>query len=249
MIADIFWSGVAGASLKINALYPNGIDAVLMYHAVGNPDGYGNVPPGRLRSDIQCLQQHYEIVSLSQLVNQTTDTNRIALTFDDGLTDFYEAARPVLHDLAAPATVFVVAGEMKDNQTNLTANNTMSWSEVATLVDDELITIGNHTYTHPQLSSVANKSKLEYEIIKSKELLENRLSTNIKQFCYPHGDVSKRARDLVAESHQLAVSTQPNLMMSNYDQFSIPRITAHNQFNRICWNLSIVRYIIHTVHG
>jgi peptidoglycan/xylan/chitin deacetylase (PgdA/CDA1 family) len=65
------------------------------------------------------LQREFRVVSLSQLLNQPEDTDgcqRVALTFDDGWSDTYSYAYPLLLRYGLPATVFLCPGLMSDGQ-------------------------------------------------------------------------------------------------------------------------------------
>lgn len=65
------------------------------------------------------LQGEFRIVSLSQLLNQPEDTDgcqRVALTFDDGWSDTYSYAYPLLLRYRLPATVFLCPGLMTEGQ-------------------------------------------------------------------------------------------------------------------------------------
>ncbi len=73
-------------------------------------------PPviGRFERQMRWLAAHYTVVTLRDFVDRlTTGTSMrsiAAVTFDDGYAGVFEHAVPILHALAVPATVFVVAG-------------------------------------------------------------------------------------------------------------------------------------------
>lgn len=63
------------------------------------------------------LQQEFHVVSLEQLLNQPNDIEgrqRVALTFDDGWSDTFAWAFPLLCRYKLPATVFLCPGLMKN---------------------------------------------------------------------------------------------------------------------------------------
>lgn len=234
------WSALADieSSTGLTRYLPNRRNAILMYHSVGDPDGYGNVTVERFRSDIQYLICRYDIIDLPEVLSDTQKSKQVALTFDDGLTDFFENVLPILHEYNVPATVFVVAGELAGNNTNLNASNVMSQEQVDKLVEDDLVTVGNHTWSHPKLSELKDYENIEREIIMAKKSLEEQLSTNIDRFCYPSGDVSEEAREVVASSHDIAVTTCPGLVTPRSDPYLLRRISAHYPVERVRWELT-----------
>lgn len=64
------------------------------------------------KEDIHFLLAHYEPISLQQLLDikrsgQPVNKNYFHLTFDDGLSEFYSIAAPILKERNIPATVFL----------------------------------------------------------------------------------------------------------------------------------------------
>lgn len=64
------------------------------------------------------------------------------------------------------------------------------------------IAIGSHSHSHPRLR-IESKERQRYEIVFSKEYLEDMLQTRVDHFCYPHGgadDFDETAEELVREA-------------------------------------------------
>jgi glycosyltransferase involved in cell wall biosynthesis/peptidoglycan/xylan/chitin deacetylase (PgdA/CDA1 family) len=55
-------------------------------------------------------------------------------------------------------------------------------------LDPQVMEIGNHTMSHPQLKQVGNVSSLRWEIGEAKAKLESWMQRPITHFCYPAGD-------------------------------------------------------------
>lgn len=76
------------------------------------------VSPETLRRRIAHLHQHFNIVPLGDLVEQHAagqfQPRQVALTFDDAMWDFAEAAVPVLQEFDAPATTYVVSSTLDE---------------------------------------------------------------------------------------------------------------------------------------
>jgi len=100
------------ASIKSKYFTPRAI--VLMYHKIGSPpsDPWDlAVSPENFEAHLQILQENYNLVSTDEL-NVRLQKNKIknksiAVTFDDGLLNNYELARPLLEKYHIPATFFI----------------------------------------------------------------------------------------------------------------------------------------------
>jgi peptidoglycan/xylan/chitin deacetylase (PgdA/CDA1 family) len=91
---------------------------ILLYHRVADPTGdiWGlTVSPDRFAEQIEALKTTRRVLPLGELAaaaasRRAYDRPLAAVTFDDGYHDAFTAARPILHRLDCPATVFVVSG-------------------------------------------------------------------------------------------------------------------------------------------
>jgi peptidoglycan/xylan/chitin deacetylase (PgdA/CDA1 family) len=118
LAATIYYGGLR--SLGLTALQRRLRDAslILCYHNVVADDaGAGDpglhLPRDRFEGQMRWLREHYEVVSLRELVDRLTGGGSLrsvaAVTFDDGYAGVFEHALPILNALGIPATVFVVA--------------------------------------------------------------------------------------------------------------------------------------------
>lgn len=209
-----------------------------MYHSIGNQSEYGNVSKERFESDLEFLTEHYEVADIPTVAEASDDNSKqVALTVDDGFKNFFTNALPLLKEFEVPATVFVVSGEVTGHKTNLNANATLNSEQICQLVQEDLITIGNHTKTHPNLSKVTGE-RLREEIIAAQQYLESKFGITVDQFCYPSGDVSNEALSVVRESHAYATTTQPALVTGDMEPHLLPRIDAYQPLNQVRWELT-----------
>jgi peptidoglycan/xylan/chitin deacetylase (PgdA/CDA1 family) len=89
--------------------------AVLMYHSIGGSDFLGPgiaVSKKNFAGQLEYLARNFSLISLDAAVAKLRGgaplpDNAIAITFDDGFRDNYEAAFPLLQRYGAPAAVFV----------------------------------------------------------------------------------------------------------------------------------------------
>lgn len=254
------------AATGFSRLYPDESNAVLAYHAVGRPAGYGNVSVERFRRDVSYVVDHFEAADLSDVL-EPGGGKRVAFTFDDALDDFYEHALPVLREHGVPATLFVpvdfVGGgpdgyayrfarspvdHASFNDPTAFAGETvpdpavMSWDRLREVAADPLVTVGTHTRTHLDLGRVRDAETLEREIVGARDELEDRLGVDVDRFCYPFGRYTEEAVEAVRASHAMAVTSRPGVVDGDADPYRLPRVRAHATERRVRWDLSGLRW-------
>ena len=88
------------------------------------------------------------------------DAKKIALTFDDGPHPYYtEQLLKGLRERGAKASFFI------------TGQNVEAYPEIVKKIHEDGHLIGNHTYSHTQLTS-RNQEKFKEEIIKTNEVIK-----------------------------------------------------------------------------
>ena len=95
------------------------------------------------------------------------------------------------------------------------------------LAEHPLIAIGSHTCNHFRLNETLESETVEREICESKQQLENRLNLPVPLFCYPNGDYTKQARDLVAREYRAAVTTQRGINTAGADLHELKRVAVN----------------------
>ncbi len=117
-----------------------------------------------------------------------------AITFDDGFTSILENAIPELLARAIPCTLFVPSGYL---------NRVPGWNLGDLKIDDEvvasperllslhsdLVDIGSHTVTHPNLR-VVDPEVADRELRESRRQLEKLLGRKVTLFAFPYGSHS-----------------------------------------------------------
>jgi peptidoglycan/xylan/chitin deacetylase (PgdA/CDA1 family) len=94
------------------------------------------------------------------------------------------------------------------------------------LTADDLIDIGGHSITHPELANLS-VSEQDYELRTSKDRLEHVLGRDITALAYPHGSCSADTRRLAAEAgYGFACGTQRQPVQRGADLFQLPRVSV-----------------------
>lgn len=146
----------------------------------------------------------YKVISLSHLVEcleqiKPLPKNSLVITFDDGYKDNFLTTLPILKKYDFSAIIFLVTGWIGKNPACL------SWEEVKQMHSSG-ISFGSHTDTHLHLTKLPPE-KLEHELKKSKEIIENKLGTECWAFSYPYGKVNESIREKVKKiGYKCAVS-------------------------------------------
>jgi peptidoglycan/xylan/chitin deacetylase (PgdA/CDA1 family) len=131
---------------------------VLCYHDVSKTrpgDAYG-VTLTQLEEQFEFLHKNYSVVSLDDVLlasqgKKTLPAKAVLITFDDGLSSFYELVYPLLKRYKFPA-VFAVVGKWIDDGKApdygyVGVNPPMTtWAQLKEMSDSGLVAVVSHTY-------------------------------------------------------------------------------------------------------
>ncbi len=210
---------------------------ILMYHAFGAPDEQPSrfiVPARRFAQQMAWLKRrHYHVLSLSEFVAYQTEhrlppARSIVITIDDGYTDVYRVAHPILRRYHFPATLFVVSDRVGtanhwDQQGELAGRSLSDWSDLRQMVCGGM-EIGAHTRTHPHLKTLPADA-VWAEIDGSRADIERELSAPVQTFAYPYGEYDQAVEAAANRSGFLgSCSVRPYLAAASIAPHSLPRI-------------------------
>ena len=166
----------------------------LAYHGVASVsprrDPHGLfVSPAALRRQIRWLRRHgYRLVTFAELAARSaagSGSGYAALTFDDGFADNLHGLLPVLEELGAPATVFVVSGWLGGEHPEMPGARMLDAGELRRL-HAARVEIGGHTATHPDLTTLEFADARE-ELARGRSELEALLDAPVTSLAYPYG--------------------------------------------------------------
>lgn len=202
--------------------------AVLMYHSVSDNKWFFSVSLEEFELQIRYLREKAHPVRLEDIadfvVNKKSLPSRaVAVTFDDGYSDFGENALPILRKYGVPVTLFACAGEIntKDLGSNLSL---LTAGEIAELSQDPLVTMGSHGLTHRKLTRLSPQTA-KNEIASSRVLLEKMTGRPVDFFAYPKGSFNSLIMDYTEKSgYRAAFTAIQRLVDRNCGFYGIPRV-------------------------
>jgi peptidoglycan/xylan/chitin deacetylase (PgdA/CDA1 family) len=153
-------------------------------------------------------------------------------TFDDGYQDVVDVAFPALRALGAPATFYVVTGDV--------GQRGVAWAEErktlpADLADWETLArlqeagweIGSHGHAHRRLARRPAAEQAE-DVRLSFQLLSERLGRPPRSFAYPYGSHGPETVESVrAAGFAFAVTTRRGLVHPGDDPLQLRRVGLH----------------------
>jgi peptidoglycan/xylan/chitin deacetylase (PgdA/CDA1 family) len=218
---------------------------ILMYHGVGEQDEtsvhayYRTVTTPHMftRQMVYLRTNGYSAIGLEEVerrLERPTCVNRcVVITFDDGYSDFYLHAYPVLEKYGFTATVFLPTSFIGETRLEFNGKSCLTWSEIRELVKCG-VSFGSHTVTHPRLRDVDSRA-LNEEVVASKRTIEQKLGMIIRSFAYPFAfpqhDI--KFKQLLRERLQSAgytngVCTSIGRVNGNADPFFLRRLPVNS---------------------
>lgn len=195
--------------------------SILTYHSISESDTSDEtaVSPDVLDGQINFLKQRgYYFATLAEIVSYIKNEKplplkTVAFTIDDGYSDSYKNAFPVLKKYKIPATIFIVSDfEKMKNQTGATLLP-LSESEKNEMRMSGLVDFQCHSKSHAMLD-IVNNNELKGEVIRG----------TYTYFAYPGGHHNELVRDAVKQArYTAAFSIKPGLVKRGDDLFVVRR--------------------------
>jgi peptidoglycan/xylan/chitin deacetylase (PgdA/CDA1 family) len=158
----------------------------------------------------------------------------IAITFDDGYTDFYQYAWPLLKKYGFSATVFLVTDLVgKANTWDEVYGEhiqLMDWNEIKEL-HDQGIEFGSHSANHKALTSLTPDEIVKEGII-SRSTLKQQLDARVDIIAYPYGDTDPVVAHLMgACGYTIGLSCRTGFSTFLDNSMDLPRIEIKGSDN------------------
>lgn len=193
---------------------------VIVYHTISAPSvplpSNIDVSPDKFESHLKWLaaKRADRVVTLRELLSAPVGEDLFAITFDDGFSDNFTVALPLLEKYNLPMTLFAVAGFIG-------TKNYLSKEELKTLAEHPLITIGSHGLYHKHFSKLS-REEAKFELSESKRMLEEFTGKEIDLLAYPYGDCDTLTEKLSEECGYRAAWSIWNGKNTPFSRWRVP---------------------------
>ena len=209
--------------------------AILTYHSIDDSESPISLSVATFRRHARFLAEgRIAVVPLQDILDVDPRRDAVAITFDDGFSNFATEAWPVLRSHGLPATVFIAVEHV--GRTNRWREGSgppvpelplMDWDTLGRMADAG-VAIGSHTRTHADLRRLP-ADRLAEEVEGAADALRRRLGVEAVTFAYPFGAWDAPSREAVGRVHSIAVTTRLAVLPSrgDIDPLLLPRLDAY----------------------
>lgn len=192
----------------------------LMYHAVSNDIwGYSTLffSPENMEKHLQYLNENgYTTIHFSDLKYIDQIEKPVLLTFDDGYLNNYTELFPLLQKYNCKATIFVVTNALGVNP------NYMTWEQAKEMADSGLVSIQNHTMSHPMLHLLTAEEQ-EKEIAGAQQAILEHLGREPYVLCYPTGQHNSSTISIAEKYCDFGLRMDGGNYITGQDPFEVNR--------------------------
>lgn len=206
---------------------------ILAYHSIShNRKDSLTVQVSEFENQMAWLHRKgYRSITLAEYMSNNFKKGEqiVIITFDDGYSDNYHCAFPILKKYGFVATIFLVSDYVNtdhvfhwdvpkiSSQLPSSLYHIVGWDQVHEMADAG-IEFGSHSCTHPELTKISQELCKE-EIHRSRSDIQNNLGCEVVSFSYPRGNLNQQTIQIVKDAgYSCAIVTPPRsgIPLSNY---------------------------------
>jgi peptidoglycan/xylan/chitin deacetylase (PgdA/CDA1 family) len=209
------------------------VRAILTYHSIDDSGSPISVSRSRFADDVQWLASGaVTVLSVPDLLALDADRAAVAITFDDGFSNFATTAWPLLRDRNLSATLFVPTRYV--GSTNRWAHTPgggmptlplLSWDGLGRLAEEGVV-LGAHTRTHADLR-VLSDDEIREEIAGSIEDIARETGRMADSLAYPYGYFNDRVVTATRRFCKWACTTVLRSISPRDDRYLLPRFDSY----------------------
>lgn len=143
----------------------------------------------------------------------------VILSFDDGYSDMYTVAFPLLQKYGMRGSFGIITGSVGNPEY-------LTWEQIQAMQKGGMEFL-SHTVSHPDLRTIS-AAALKKELTDSKLTLEIKLGGEISTLIYPSGKYDQKVLDATAAAgYKLARTTNPGVTTKNSKPLELATIRIH----------------------
>lgn len=174
---------------------------VLMYHHIEPVEEAAKKGHTSLNVDVNyfdkqmkyLIENDYHTVSADSLIDVLTNKKSlgksVVITADDGYSDIYIYAYPVIKKYNLIMNLMIPTGLMNNP-------GYLNWDNLKEMSDSGLVNAYDHTWSHFSVNR-GDDTKDQMEIMTAKNQLDEHLGKNVRIFAYPYGSENQRIVNLL----------------------------------------------------
>ncbi|MFT0824723.1 polysaccharide deacetylase family protein [Bacillus swezeyi] len=194
---------------------------ILMYHSISSGNSL-RVPEEEFRGHMKWLKEngYYTLTPEEAYIVLTQDQmpreKCVLITFDDGYTDNFAKAYPILKENGMKATIFMI-GKSVGRKNHLTEKQMEEMSRNG-------ISIESHTLNHVELNGLTPEQQLS-EMTRSKTLFDGMFNQETALLSYPVGRYNGDTLRLAEKAgYKMAVTTEPGAASRDQGMYALHRV-------------------------
>jgi peptidoglycan/xylan/chitin deacetylase (PgdA/CDA1 family) len=198
---------------------------ILMYHSISdNAVGIADlsVTAKSFEKQMRYLSDNgYTPIYFDQLDQLSQYKKPILITFDDGYTDNYTNAYPILKKYNFKSTIFMITNAID-------RSGYLSRDEIQEMGD--LISFQSHTVDHLKMN-LLNLKQVEYECAESKSALSEITGKPVYVIAYPNGCFNDSVISIASKYYSYGVTTLTGFNSSYTEKYELRRFGISRSYD------------------
>ncbi|MGG0045394.1 polysaccharide deacetylase family protein [Bacillus subtilis] len=194
---------------------------ILMYHSISSGNSL-RVPKKEFEAHMKWLRDNgYQTLTPKEAYLMLTQDKKpsekcVLITFDDGYTDNYQDAYPVLKKYGMKATIFMI-GKSIGHRHHLTEEQMKEMAQHG-------ISIESHTIDHVELNGLTPQQQ-QSEMADSKKLFDHMFHQQTTIISYPVGRYNEETLKAAEKTgYQMGVTTEPGAASRDQGMYALHRV-------------------------
>ncbi|WP_167408553.1 polysaccharide deacetylase family protein [Bacillus subtilis] len=194
---------------------------ILMYHSISSGNSL-RVPKKEFEAHMKWIHDNgYQTLTSKEAYLMLTQDKKpsekcVLITFDDGYTDNYQDAYPVLKKYGMKATIFMI-GKSIGHKHHLTEEQMKEMAQHG-------ISIESHTIDHLELNGLTPQQQ-QSEMADSKKLFDNMFHQQTTIISYPVGRYNEETLKAAEKTgYQMGVTTEPGAASRDQGMYALHRV-------------------------